>query len=106
MPFVVTENCLKCRFTDCVTVCPVDCFLADEEMLYIDPNECIDCGACAPACPVGAIYDSYDIPDNLAKWEEINELRVEDNDTYSIVEQTDPLPTAAQRKKELGFDNE
>ena len=54
MPYVVTDNCQRCRFTDCVEVCPVDCFYADKEMLYIHPDECIDCGACEPACPVEA----------------------------------------------------
>ena len=66
MTFVVTDNCRKCRFTDCVAVCPVDCFHADDEMLYIDPEECIDCGACEPECPVEAIYPEDAVPD---KWE-------------------------------------
>ena len=60
MTFVVTDNCKGCRFTDCVAVCPVDCFHGDDDMLYIDPAECIDCGACVPACPVTAIYESID----------------------------------------------
>ena len=55
MPFVVTDNCVGCRFTYCVSVCPVDCFHGDEQMLYIDPGVCIDCGACEPQCPVHAI---------------------------------------------------
>ncbi|MFZ0650053.1 MAG: 4Fe-4S binding protein, partial [Pseudolabrys sp.] len=54
MPHVVTDNCHLCRFTDCVAVCPVECFHSDEERTYIDPDVCIDCGACIPACPVHA----------------------------------------------------
>ena len=63
MTFVVTDNCQRCRFTDCVAVCPVDCFHGDDEMLYIDPNECIDCGACVPECPVEAIFHEDNVPD-------------------------------------------
>ena len=65
MTFVVTDNCKGCRFTDCVAVCPVDCFHGDADMLYIDPGECIDCGACVPACPVEAIFALDEVPD---KW--------------------------------------
>ena len=54
MTTIVTDNCQKCRFTDCVTVCPVECFHYDDEMLYIDPDVCIDCSACIPECPVEA----------------------------------------------------
>ena len=62
MTFVVTDNCKGCRFTDCVAVCPVDCFHGDGDMLYIDPGECIDCGACVPACPVDAIFSLDETP--------------------------------------------
>jgi ferredoxin len=55
MTFVVTEVCIKCKYTDCVEVCPVDCFYEGENMLVIDPDECIDCGVCAPECPIEAI---------------------------------------------------
>ena len=60
MAFVVTQPCVGCKYTDCVTVCPCDCFHEGEQMLYIHPEECIDCGACVPACPVAAIYESID----------------------------------------------
>ncbi|MGH8473216.1 MAG: indolepyruvate ferredoxin oxidoreductase subunit alpha, partial [Gammaproteobacteria bacterium] len=60
MTTIVTDNCLLCRFTDCVTVCPVNCFHGDDEMLYIDPEVCIDCSACVPECPVHAIYEGED----------------------------------------------
>jgi len=64
MPYVVTENCVDCRFTDCVEVCPVDCFYQAEESLYINPDECIDCGQCLPLCPVEAIFVDDDGPPN------------------------------------------
>jgi len=56
MTFVVTENCIKCKYTDCVEVCPVDCFYEGENMLVIHPDECIDCGVCVPECPAEAIF--------------------------------------------------
>jgi ferredoxin len=101
MAFVVTENCQKCRFTDCVAVCPVDCFHADDEMLYIDPEECIDCGACVPECPVEAIFDESQLPDNLQSWVKINADRAPKLPVINDTEE--PLPTAVERKKELGF---
>ena len=61
MPHVVTENCNNCRFTDCVTVCPVACFHGDDERTYIDPATCVDCAACVPVCPVHAISESADL---------------------------------------------
>jgi ferredoxin len=72
MPHGVTDNCQFCRFTECVAVCPVECFHADEERTYIDPEVCIDCSACIPACPVRAIYEVIDIPDDQRRWVEIN----------------------------------
>jgi ferredoxin len=68
MTYVVTENCIKCKYTDCVAVCPVDCFYEGENMLMINPDECIDCGVCEPECPAGAISAEND--DNL-KWVEL-----------------------------------
>ncbi len=62
MPFVVTENCIKCKHTDCVEVCPVDCFHEGPNFLVIDPDECIDCTLCEPECPVNAIYPEEDVP--------------------------------------------
>jgi ferredoxin len=69
MTFVVTENCIKCKYTDCVEVCPVDCFYEGENMLVIHPDECIDCGVCEPECPVDAIK-----PDTVAGFEAQAEL--------------------------------
>lgn len=70
MAYVVTENCVKCKYTDCVEVCPVDCFYEGENMLVINPDECIDCGVCEPECPAEAIFpDSEAIS---AEWAEFN----------------------------------
>jgi ferredoxin len=71
MTYVVTENCIKCKFTDCVEVCPVDCFYEGENMLVINPDECIDCGVCVPECPAEAIVADTD-PAAEAKWVELN----------------------------------
>ena len=70
MTYVVNENCIKCKFTDCVEVCPVDCFYEGENMLVINPEECIDCGVCEPECPVDAIIS--DTEDADGKWLKIN----------------------------------
>jgi ferredoxin len=70
MPYVVTENCIKCKFQDCVEVCPVDCFYEGENMLVIHPDECIDCGVCEPECPIEAIIPDTD-PES-EKWLEMN----------------------------------
>ena len=63
MTYVVTETCIKCKYTDCVDVCPVDCFREGPNMLVIDPDECIDCTLCVPECPVEAIFAEDDVPD-------------------------------------------
>ncbi|MES1150347.1 MAG: ferredoxin FdxA [Dongia sp.] len=70
MAYVVTEACIKCKYMDCVEVCPVDCFYAGENMLVISPDECIDCGVCEPECPADAILP--DSESGMEKWLEIN----------------------------------
>lgn len=72
MTFVVTENCIKCKYTDCVEVCPVDCFHEGPNFLVIDPDECIDCALCEPECPINAIYSEDDLPDNQQEFIQIN----------------------------------
>jgi ferredoxin len=73
MTFVVTEQCIKCKYTDCVEVCPVDCFYEGPNFLVIDPDECIDCALCEPECPVDAIYTEDELPDHFHQYLEINE---------------------------------
>ncbi|MDM7852017.1 ferredoxin FdxA [Pseudochrobactrum kiredjianiae] len=70
MTYVVTDNCIRCKYTDCVEVCPVDCFYEGENMLVINPDECIDCGVCEPECPAEAIRP--DTEPGLDKWIELN----------------------------------
>ena len=72
MTFVVTENCIKCKYTDCVEVCPVDCFYEGPNMLVIHPDECIDCALCEPECPVEAIYSEDELPENQQEFLAIN----------------------------------
>ena len=94
MTFVVTESCIKCKFTDCVEVCPVDCFHEGPNFLVIDPEECIDCTLCEPECPVEAIYPEDDLPEGQEKFIEINaELAAK---WPVITEQIDPPDDAAE----------
>jgi ferredoxin len=101
MPHVVTENCVSCRFTDCVTVCPVACFHGDGDRLYIDPEACIDCGACIPICPVRAIKEDFDLDEDEASWTAINAERAAGLPVIRVKQA--PLPTAESRRGELGF---
>ena len=92
MPFVVTGKCIKCRYTDCVEVCPVDCFYEGENMLVINPDECIDCGVCEPECPIEAIKSDEELKPNELEWAALNAR-------YSalwpnLTESRGPLPTA------------
>ncbi|MBU1192959.1 MAG: ferredoxin family protein [Gammaproteobacteria bacterium] len=72
MTFVVVENCIKCKYTDCVEVCPVDCFHEGPNFLVIDPEECIDCTLCEPECPAEAIFAEDDIPEGQEEFLAIN----------------------------------
>jgi ferredoxin len=72
MTHVVTESCIKCKYTDCVDVCPVDCFREGPNFLAIDPDECIDCAVCIPECPVNAIYAEEDVPADQRDFLELN----------------------------------
>ena len=101
LAFVVTENCQKCRYTDGVETCPVACCHGDKEQLYINPDVCIDCAACVPACPVQAIHDQFDIPDELEGWIAIN---AEKTAGLPVIDsKQDPKPDAETWKAELGF---
>ncbi len=72
MTYVVTENCIKCKYTDCVDVCPVDCFHEGPNFLVIDPQECIDCTLCVSECPAEAIFAEDDVPDAQREFIQIN----------------------------------
>lgn len=72
MTYVVVENCIKCKFTDCVDVCPVDCFHEGPNMLVIDPEECIDCTLCEPECPAEAIHSEDELPEDMENFLPLN----------------------------------
>ncbi len=92
MTYVVTENCIKCKYTDCVDVCPVDCFREGPNFLVIDPDECIDCTLCVAECPVEAIYAEDDVPDSQLHFIDLNaELSQQ---WQPIIEKGEPLPDA------------
>ena len=94
MTHVVTEPCIRCKHTDCVDVCPVDCFKEGPNFLTIDPHECIDCAVCIPECPVNAIYAEEDVPRDQLHMIAINaELAVSPN--YRTLTRSKPaLPDA------------
>jgi ferredoxin len=94
MPYVVTDNCQKCRFTDCVSVCPVDCFHEGPNFLVIDPAACIDCAVCVPECPVGAIVADKDLTPAQAGFLELNARLAA---RWPVISQAgQPLPDAEQ----------
>lgn len=82
MTYVVVESCIKCKYTDCVDVCPVDCFHEGPNFLVIDPEECIDCTLCEPECPVDAIYADDDVP---AGQEHFLKLNAELSQQWSVI---------------------
>ena len=94
MTFVVGENCIKCKHTDCVEVCPVDCFYEGPNMLVINPDECIDCALCEPECPVDAIYADDELPEDQKEFLEINQELSEKWEV--ITEMKDALPDAEE----------
>ena len=98
MTYVVTDACIQCKYTDCVEVCPVDCFYEGENMLVIHPDECIDCGVCEPECPAEAIIPDTDDPDG--KWVELNTKYAES--WPNITTKIDALPGADDKVKEEG----
>ena len=89
MTHVVAEPCFDCKYTDCVVVCPVDCFYQSDQLLYIHPEECIDCEACVPECPVEAIFHEDNLPE---QWKEYTALNAEmARQSPNIAEKQDPL---------------
>lgn len=106
MTYVVTEACIKCKYTDCVDVCPVDCFREGPNFLVIDPDECIDCTLCVAECPVEAIYAEDDVPANQIDFIRLNAQLSHHPNWTTIVEKKDPLPdhedwTTVKEKKHL-----
>ena len=93
MTHVVTDNCIKCKYTDCVEVCPVDCFHEGPNFLVIDPEECIDCTLCIPECPVDAIYPDDEVPEDQQVYFRINEELAR---WPVITSKKDALPDAEQ----------
>lgn len=96
MAYIVLENCIRCKYTDCVEVCPVDCFHEGANMLVIDPEECIDCSLCVPECPVDAIVAEDDVPAGSEAMIELNRELAEQWPV--IVERKDPPPDADEWK--------
>ena len=98
MTYIVTEACIKCKYTDCVEVCPVDCFYEGENMLVIHPDECIDCGVCEPECPAEAIVP--DTEDGMEQWLELNTKFA--SEWPNLTEKKDELAGADDAKDEKG----
>ena len=100
MAYIVAEGCIKCKYTDCVEVCPVNCFYEGANFLVIHPDECIDCGACEPVCPTKCIYPESDLPEEFAEYKQLNaELALK---WPNISEKKDPMPEAEQFKEVKG----
>ncbi len=98
MTYVVTESCIRCKYTDCVEVCPVDCFHEGPNMLVIDPEECIDCSLCEPECPVTAIYAEDDLP---ADQQEFLELNTDLSLVWPVISAMKPAPPDAAEWEEI-----
>ena len=92
MPFVVTEACIQCKYTDCVVVCPMDCFFEGPNFLAINPDECIDCSVCVPECPVNAIIGATEIAPEQQHFIALNRELSQHPDWKRISKQKKPLP--------------
>ena len=96
MAFVVAEPCIACKYTDCVTVCPVEAFREGKNFLVIDPDICIDCGACVPECPTEAIFDQDELP---AKWKHFKKINAELSPVFKVIDRSaSPLDGADDMK--------
>ena len=94
MTYIVIDNCIACKYTDCVEVCPVDCFYDGENMLVIHPDECIDCALCEPECPIDAIFSEDELPEDEQDFLELNAELAEI--WPNITEKKDPLDDAEE----------
>jgi len=101
MTYIVNDACIKCKYTDCVEVCPVDCFYEGENMLVIKPNECIDCGVCEPECPADAIKPDTNMTEADKFWLKMNTEYAEK--WPNITTKKDALPEADEYNPELGY---
>lgn len=100
MTFVVTESCIRCKYTDCVEVCPVDCFYEGPNFLVINPDECIDCALCEPECPVNAIYSEDELPEDQQQFLKLNAELAEKWPNIAVKKA--PLPDADEWKEVKG----
>src|SRR4051812_39049926 len=96
MPFVVTDSCIQCKYTDCVAVCPMDCFFEGPNFLAINPDECINCSVCVPECPVGAIVGANELPPDQQHFADLNKTLANAPGWTRITRQQAPLPDHAQ----------
>ncbi len=102
MAHIVTQPCNDCKYTDCVAVCPVECFYMDDKMVYIDPADCIDCEACVPECPVEAIYSESNVPGQWKSYIQLNldkAKALKTSNNGHITEKNDPLEGPDCKKK-------
>lgn len=98
MTFVVNDKCIKCKYTDCVEVCPVDCFYEGPNMLVINPDECIDCALCEPECPINAIVSEDDLSDQDKHWLDLN---AELSQTWPNITEKKAAPSDADEWKAI-----
>jgi len=103
MTYIVDDACVKCKYTDCVVVCPVDCFYEGANTIVINPDECIDCGVCEPECPAGAIRPDTQLKEGEPDWVEINRKYSEDHNWPVLTEQRAALPDADLFNPKLGY---
>jgi ferredoxin len=98
MAYVVSDNCIRCKYTDCVTVCPVDCFREGPNFLVIDPDECIDCSLCVPECPANAIFAEDDLPEDQKQFIALNaELAKQ----WKVINQKKDAPPDAEQWRDV-----
>ena len=93
MTYVVVEDCIKCKYADCVEVCPVDCFHEGPNFLVIDPEECIDCSLCEPECPIDAIFDEDDVPEDQKQFIALN---AELSQVWPVITESKKAPADAK----------